>query len=328
MKMYDDKLVILTGGAGFIGSGVLRELNNRGMTNIIVVDDLNHTEKWKNLVGKNFVDIISKHDIFPWLQGRGPDIEAIIHMGACSSTIETDSGYLLENNYRFTLKLAEYALKYQHRFIYASSAATYGDGSEGFSDDHYVLERLEPLNMYAYSKHLFDLWAYRQGILGNIVGLKFFNIFGPNEHHKGRMASVIPQFVENGVTEGRIRLFKSSHPEKYDDGEQRRDFLYVKDAARIVCDFLESSANGIFNVGSGVASTWNQLVNAIENALDMSITVEYIDMPEDLIGKYQNYTCADISKLKACEDVGSTMTSLDDAVKNYIRNYLRVGKLW
>ena len=232
-------MIIVTGGAGFIGSAIVWKLNQQGESNIIIVDELGNSNKWKNLRGLRFLDYINK-DVFleKILKGNfNTGIRALIHMGACSNTTEQDASYLLLNNYEYTKHLATYAMKYNIRFIYASSAATYGDGSCGYYDEEKSLHKLCPLNMYGYSKHLFDLWAYRQGILGNIVGLKFFNIFGPNEHHKGRMASVIPQFVENGVTEGRIRLFKSSHPEKYDDGEQRRDFLYVKDAARIVCDF-------------------------------------------------------------------------------------------
>src|SRR5262245_26806093 len=221
--------IIVTGGAGFIGSGVIRHLNDKGHFNIIVVDELAKTDKWKNLVGKQFVDFIPKHQLFDWLKGREDEIRAFIHLGACSSTVETDASYLLENNYRYTVRLAEYALKNRQRFIYASSAATYGDGEKGFSDAHETLEGYHPLNMYGYSKHLVDLWLKREGLLKEVVGLKYFNVFGPNEYHKGRMASAITHILPSARREGQIRLFKSSDPKAFGDGEQKRDFIYVKD---------------------------------------------------------------------------------------------------
>lgn len=185
----NEKLIVVTGGAGFIGSGVIRYLNDKGHKNLVVIDEMGQTEKWKNLVGKQFADIIEKDQFFKWLEGRQSAIQAFIHLGACSSTVETDASYLLENNYRFSVRLAEYALKHGQRFIYASSAATYGDGSKGFSDAG--IDDLHPLNMYGYSKQLFDLWLKNQGLLDRVVGLKYFNVYGPNEGHKGRMASLI-----------------------------------------------------------------------------------------------------------------------------------------
>lgn len=328
MKIYDDQLIVVTGGAGFIGSCVIRHLNEKGLDNLIVVDELGTSEKWKNLVGKRFVDIISKHQLFDWLKGREQAIEAFIHLGACSSTVEKNASYLLENNYQYTLKLAEYALENDHRFIYASSAATYGDGAEGFDDDHDKLPQLHPLNMYGYSKHLFDLWALQQGVLDKVVGLKYFNVFGPNEWHKERMASAIMHVVPTALREGKIRLFKSSDPTLYADGDQKRDFIYVKDVARLTCAFLENDLGGIFNIGTGQAETWNHLAVAIFKALNLPENIEYIEMPKDLMGKYQNYTCANMSKTKNALKEIATFTPLEDSVKEYVQHYLLPEKRW
>lgn len=328
MKLYDDQLIVVTGAAGFIGSGVLRYLNDKGMTNLIVVDDLGKTEKWKNLVGKRFVNIISKHHLFQWLEGREASIEAFIHLGACTSTMETDASYLLENNFAFSQKLVQYAMKNEHRFIYASSAATYGDGSEGFSDDHAHLERLTPLNMYGFSKHLFDLWLKNEGLLDRVVGLKYFNVFGPNEGHKGRMASAILHMLPVARNEGVVRLFKSSDPKRFADGEQQRDFVYVKDVARMTCAFLENDACGIFNIGRGTASTWNALAKAVFEAIERPVNIQYVPMPPELIGKYQNYTCADMHKTSSVLETAAVSSSLRGAVIDYVRNFLIPGKTW
>jgi ADP-L-glycero-D-manno-heptose 6-epimerase len=327
MAICPDKYIIVTGGAGFIGSGVIRTLNDRGMKNIVVVDNLGNSEKWKNLVGKRFLDFIHKDALFEWLKGKEQEIEAFIHLGACSSTVETDANYLLENNYRYSVRLAEYALHWGHRFIYASSAATYGDGKLGFSDAHEALESYMPLNMYGFSKHLFDLWLKSQNLLDQVVGLKYFNVFGPNEYHKGRMSSAILKMVPEAINTGAITLFRSTEPDRFRDGEQVRDFIYVKDAAKMTLQFLENECSGIFNVGSGTEQTWKRLAEAVKVAINRPIKIEFTDMPEDLVGKYQNFTCAEQEKW-TFENLIRPEYSLESAVKDYVQNYLLPHKFW
>lgn len=321
MKMYTDKYIVLTGGAGLIGSAVLKALNEQGLNNVVVVDDLAVTDQWKNLVGKRFLDFLHKNQLMRWLEGKERDIEAFIHLGACSSTVESDANYLMQNNYRYSLQLAEYALTHGHRFIYASSAATYGDGKLGFSDAHDSLPKLRPLNMYGYSKHLFDLWLESQGVLDKVVGLKYFNVYGPNEYHKGRMSSAILKMVPDALKTGKIHLFQSSEPDRFADGDQVRDFIYVKDAAAMTVQFLENDLGGIFNIGTGLEQTWNQVAEGVIEALDKPIKVEYIKMPDDLLGKYQNYTCAAVEKTKA-HALLLPAYSLKEGIRDYIQSYL------
>ncbi len=325
-KIFDDQLIVVTGAAGFIGSGVVRYLNDKGRKNLLLVDDIKESEKWKNLVGKEFVDLISRHALFEYLKGRESEIGAFIHLGACSNTLEKNGDYLLENNYRYSQRLAEYALKHGHRFIYASSAATYGDGSRGFSDDHDLLPQFHPLNLYGYSKHLFDLWLHREKALDRVAGLKYFNVFGPNEYHKGEMSSMIYKMAGKVQKEGIIHLYKSTEPKKYADGEQVRDFIYVKDAVEMTCSFLDDNACGIFNIGKGEAVTWNELANALFKALGKKANIQYIETPLPLAKQYQNYTCADMKKYFKRHT--KKMIPIDSAVGEYANQYLMGNGRW
>ncbi len=318
-------MIAVTGGAGFIGSAVIHALNQRGMDDILAVDHLGTSSKWKNLRGLAFADYREKDDFLARIHsGAPPEIDAIIHMGACSSTTEADATYLVRNNFQFTKDLALYSAGKGIRFIYASSAATYGDGSKGFSDDESRLEGLMPLNMYGFSKQLFDLWAKRMGFLSTMAGLKFFNVYGPNEYHKADMRSFVHKGFEQVRESGRLKLFKSYNQE-YNDGCQKRDFIYVKDAVRAVLFFLDNrDISGIFNVGAGHARTWLDLANAIFASLGMEPAIDFIDMPETLRDKYQYFTLADTSKLVKA-GFNDEPAPLEEGVREYIQDYLVKG---
>jgi len=316
-------MIIVTGGAGFIGSAMVWELNRHGEEDLLVVDHLGSSEKWRNLVPLRFRDYLEKDDFRTRFNAdRLPacEIRAIIHLGACSATTETDAGYLLDNNYRYSVELAEYAVRHGIRFLYASSAATYGDGACGYADDENGLDRLRPLNMYGYSKHLFDRWVRRNGWFGRFTGFKFTNVFGPNEWHKGDMRSMVCKACEQIASTGTVRLFRS-HRAEFADGEQRRDFLYVKDAVAMVKFCLDHQVAGLFNIGSGRAETWNSLAQAVFAALGRPPRIEYVPMPEALRGKYQYHTCAAMDKLRST-GYAQPVQPLAAAVADYVRGYL------
>ncbi|MDR1256091.1 MAG: ADP-glyceromanno-heptose 6-epimerase [Puniceicoccales bacterium] len=321
--------ILVTGAAGFIGSALVAELNSRGYENIIVCDRLGKDEKFLNLIGLRFEEYFDGDDLLQALNGGNKlGLSCIFHLGACANTMERDCNYLMRNNYEYAKTLACFAVKNNVRFVYASSAATYGDGSNGTMDDEAQLETLRPLNMYAYSKHLFDLFAGKNKL--PIYGVKFFNVFGPNEYHKGSMGSVAVKAYQSIVETGKVQLFKSRNPQ-YADGHQMRDFLYIKDALAMVI-FLANvggeangrPTHGIYNVASGEAHTWVELVTPVFKAMGVPVDIEYIDMPVDLEAKYQYHTLGNIDKLRAL-GYGKKLFTLGEAVTDYVKNYLMPG---
>jgi ADP-L-glycero-D-manno-heptose 6-epimerase len=311
--------LIVTGGAGFIGSAVVWRLNELGYDDILIVDRMDETDKWKNLVPLKFADYMDAYDFIEEADSFD-DAAAIIHLGACSSTTETDADFMFRNNYQYTQDLAEWSVANGIRFIYASSAATYGDGSAGMADGYSDLGKLRPLNVYGYSKHIFDQYAARNGLFDHIVGLKYFNVFGPNEDHKGDMRSLVGKAFGQINESGKLELFKSHNPD-YADGEFGRDFVYVKDAVDMTLHFLNNDISGLFNVGSGRMNTWNSLADAIFKALDLPRNVEFIDMPEHLRDRYQYNTQADLTRIRNAGYVAET-TELEAAVSDYVREFL------
>lgn len=317
-------MIIVTGGAGFIGSAFVWKLNQEDIDNIIIVDQLGTDDKWKNLVNLRFVNYVHKDDFLEMIDTDSLpfEVDAIIHMGACSSTTERDADYLWHNNYVYTNLLAQWAIEHNVRFIYASSAATYGDGTKGFSDNHKTISELKPINMYGYSKQIFDLWVLRQKLESKVAGIKFFNVFGPNEYHKGDMSSVIFKAFHQIRETGKVKLFKS-YKKDYKDGGQMRDFVYVKDCVNVMWWlFNNPKANGIFNLGTGKARTWNDLIKAVFTAMKKKTNIEYIAMPEALRNQYQYFTEAEMSKLKKA-GCPVKFSSLEDSVRDYVTKYLQ-----
>lgn len=315
-------MIIVTGGAGFIGSALVKRLNTEGYKDICIVDRLGKGSKWKNLVNLDFDKYIHKENFFEWLYDRDPDIEAVFHLGACSSTTEEDADYLYSNNFMFSRKLARFCILNDIRFIYASSAATYGAGEMGYSDNDKLTMDLKPLNKYGFSKLLMDKWVLNNKLKNKMCGLRFFNVYGPNEYHKGSMKSMVYKAYHQILETGKVKLFKSNSPD-FADGEQQRDFVYVKDVVDVMLWLWKNpNINGIFNVGTGKAQSWKQLMQAVFKAMNKPENIEFIEMPDNLKNSYQNYTCAEMDKLKKAGYNGK-FHSLENGVKDYICNYLQ-----
>ncbi len=319
---FSEARVLVTGGAGFIGSALVWALNRRGCDNIVVCDILGTNERWRNLTPLRYADYVEAADLLPRLHsGALGKFDLILHMGACSATTEKDATYLIKNNYEFTKDLAHWALANKVRFVYASSAATYGDGSMGMEDDESKLDTLRPLNMYGYSKQMFDQHASRVGILNKLVGLKYFNVFGPNEDHKADMRSLVNKSFAQVQGKGVIQLFESYRKE-YKNGEQKRDFLYIKDCVAMTLHLAATPrANGLFNIGSGQARTWVDLSHAVFTALKKKPSIKFIEMPETIRDKYQYFTQANLLRLRGA-GYAAPVTSLENAVYDYVRKYL------
>lgn len=335
-------MLIVTGGAGFIGSALVWKLNQEGINDIIIVDRLGDGEKWKNLVNLKFYDYIEIGNenykdknlgIEKFLKKlKNNDIcgiKTIFHMGACSSTTEKDASYLVKNNFEFSKELAIYAKKNNIDFFYASSAATYGDGSLGYDDNLDTIHKLKPLNMYGYSKQMFDIFAKQNSFFSNnnskFIGFKFFNVYGPNEYHKGDMKSLIVKAYNQILKTGQVNLFKSYKP-LYKDGEQKRDFIYIKDVVNIIFEFYKISPNisGIFNIGTGTSHTWNELSKGLFLAMNKQININYIDMPENLIKKYQYFTEANMTKTFSL--INYKFIPFNNTIDDYVNNYLKLNK--
>ena len=321
---------VITGGAGFIGSAICWKLNQLGRDDILIVDIDRNGTKSNNLENLSFGEFIEKDEFLDFLNSDelSKKIETIYHMGACSSTTESDMNYLKANNVDYSISLAKWAAANNARFIYASSAATYGAGEFGFSDDIFLIPELKPLNKYGLSKQMFDMWVIENNLLNKFVGLKYFNVFGPNENHKGEMRSVVNKSYEQIKKTGKMGLFKSYNPE-YKNGGQKRDFIYIKDAVEMTTFFDTFNPgfnqSGIFNIGSGKAITWNDLAKAIFKAMSLEPCIEYIEMPENLKEQYQYFSEADITKLRKA-GYKNKIISIEESVCDYVKNYLAAGK--
>jgi len=320
-------MIVITGGAGMIGSMIAWHLNSvLGRDDLVIADRFSQPDQWQNLCHRRYANYLDKDELLPWLENTQEKVDAVIHMGAISATTERDFNKLVQDNIRYSQQLWQWCAKHEVPFLFASSAATYGDGSHGYDDNEANLDELRPLNGYGYSKQFFDQWALRQVREKNPVppqwcGFKFFNVYGPNEYHKERMASVALHSFNQFRELGTVKLFKSNLPE-YADGMQLRDFVYVKDAAAIVAYFLDNRGkSGIYNVGTGQARAFKDLAMSVMNSMGKKPSITYIDMPQDLHGKYQYFTEANIAKLRAA---GYTQLfhTLEDGVVDYVQNYL------
>ena len=325
--MYDLSrgITVVTGGAGLIGSATIWGINNQNLENVWLIDWVeDNSLKQRNLENLQFQRFLDAKIFRELIREKSPDlleVKTIIHLGACSSTTETNEEYLRDNNFLYTQEICEWALEHNARFIYASSAATYGDGALGMDDQDEDLKKFKPLNLYGWSKHNFDLLAKERGWLEQIAGLKYFNVYGPNEEHKGDMRSVVSKAYQQISQTGKMSLFKSHRPE-YQDGEQKRDFLYIKDAIQMTLWLTQNEeSNGLFNLGNGLARTWLDLGQSIFSALKKEPLIEFVEMPEILRDKYQYFTQAKTEKLRA-QGYNHNLFSLEEAVGDYVSNYL------
>lgn len=322
------KTILVIGGGGFIGSNVVAALARRENTRVVVCDRFGQSDKWRNLVKHAVWEIIAPDKLEHWLDTHESKVEAVIHLGGNSSTTERDVDLLLEFNVSLSLRIWRWCAEHHVRFMYASSVATYGDGSAGFDDNHNpdYLCTLRPLNAHGWTKHLFDMHVamavvQESALPPQWVGLKFFNAYGPNEYHKGDQQSVVSQIAPYAIHNGVAKLFKSLHPD-YADGEQLRDVVYVKDMTKVMCWMLDHpEVNGLFNLGTGKARSFNDMANAIFSALGREPRISYVDMPESIIGKYQYFTEAKMDKLSAAGYTDPFMT-LEEGITDYVQNYL------
>ncbi len=317
-------MIVVTGGGGFIGSALIWSLNNMGVDHIVSVDKLGMGDKWKNLVKRNFQYNINTDAFLSWLEASPEKPQAIFHMGACSSTTERDADFLMENNVHYSRKLWEYCTEQQIPFIYASSAATYGAEESNFSDSHSQVDSLRPINKYGWSKQLFDRWVLQQEQMPpKWHGLKFFNVYGPQEYHKGSQASVVFHAFPQILNQGRLRLFKSYRPE-ISHGQQARDFVYIKDVVNVMIHLWQSPAasSGIYNLGTGKARTFSDLGRSVFSALNKQEQFDWIPMPDSIRNQYQYFTQADLSKLKTDGGYQQEFYSLEAGVEDYICQYL------
>jgi ADP-L-glycero-D-manno-heptose 6-epimerase len=319
-------MILVTGGAGFIGSNVVASLNEAGRSDVVVNDWFDDGAKWRNLAKRQIADLVPPAELSRWLDGR--KLEAVIHLGAISDTTATDGDRVMENNFRLSLRLLDWCTETRTPFIYASSAATYGNGEEGFVDDWRpeALSRLRPMNLYGWSKHLFDRalvdrHAKKQKLPPHWVGLKFFNVYGPNEYHKGAMASVLSKVFDGAKAGQPVRLFKS-HREGIADGDQRRDFIYIDDAVAVLRWLMQANTvNGLFNVGTGKAESFRDMILAMFKAMGRAPNIEYIDMPEAIRGQYQYFTQSSIENLRRA-GYNAGFTPLETAVGRYVTGHL------
>ncbi|MBI2603373.1 MAG: ADP-glyceromanno-heptose 6-epimerase [Deltaproteobacteria bacterium] len=317
-------MIIVTGGAGFIGSALLWGLNQEGVQDIVVVDVFDEASKWKNLVKRKFREVIHRDQFLAWLKEGKHDIECIFHMGACSSTTEMNMDFLLDNNFKYSAEIFRFCTDKEVPLIYASSGATYGMGEQGFSDDSRVIPSLRPINPYGFSKQIFDTWVLQEkGQPPFWCGLKFFNVYGPNEYHKGSMMSVVAKAYPQIKETGRLKLFKS-YKEGYAQGEQLRDFIYVKDVISVMLHLWKhpSLPPGIYNLGTGTARSFGDLGRAVFSAMEQEPNFEWIEMPEEIRNQYQYFTEAKMSRLRTQAQYREPFQTLEDGVRDYVANYL------